>query len=243
MVTGPAAEGSISGPALACEPHGRFMSANTTDVAKVTCPKCSAIVNKQRLADLAEAGTVLVLDDMGDMPANHGYRYAYRAMLNGLAVGVVGFDGAYGGGRWYVMPLRSLYMGSNMEPEDADDFAHTRMLTGCRLEDRPDALYRRELSFASKEAALAAVPDLVGTGRLLSAAEESKRSRDHQARVLQRRAEAVDEKRAEREAFESVVRGLTSLRERVADLSNEEAAALETAVAAYQRRVADPSDF
>lgn len=243
FATGPKDEATHRTP-LACDASGYSWNYSTTDVAKVTCPKCSAIVSKQRLAELAEAGTVLALASMGDMPGNHGYRYAYRAMLNGQAVGVVGFDGAYAAGAWYVMPLVSMYAGSNVvDAAEAEDQHHTTMLTGCKLTADPNARYPRELSFASKEAALAAVADLVAAGRLHDATNEAERSRGIQARVLANRAARQRERNAEREGFESVVRGLTSLRNRLSDLTNEEADALETAMAAYQRRVADPSDF
>lgn len=190
-----------------------FWSERTTEVeAEVTCPACLKPIHQRQLAERSADAVPLAL---GKYEGRSPYRFTYRAMVGGEAVGFICYDGAYGGGTWRVC---------------GTDLPEGRRGTevGFQLSVDPSADYPKEFSFPTKEAALMACEGLRAAGRLRTLAEETKRIADFKkrsARIDREMAQETEQGNEDRAlALDAIAELLTR-----DDLSNSQRAGLEAA--------------
>lgn len=211
---------------LLCGISPSFLNATTANPQHVKCPDCSrALADKAMAARGADAPT-LALRKLPEGQYTH-YRYSYEAVLGGEVVGYIGLEGAYKHQAWRIAMITT----------DKDD--DTKVKMGFQIEEPVEGKdYTRDLSYASKESALADIPRLVEKKLLMSVAATVADAQAWRARC------ADNERRnAEADAYEAQVKadtlkGLQEIAERVEageiTLSNFQREALQNAVLRYR---------
>ena len=184
---------------------GVYYPADTDDVTKITCPKCSKIMAERGLAALGDHGLTLEKYAPGAGYRSGVYRSEYTVRRHGEMVGVVAYDGGWRGGNWVVCALTT-----------RDKFPETVQM-GYEVEARfprtpterdPSPYYTRKPTLASKEAALLWIAQLPEDQRLKTAAEIVAFHKDWERRRAEgaiRRAEAeAEEARVTAETIEGL---------------------------------------
>lgn len=206
-------------PMHAC--NGDHWYAETTDdEARVTCPGCLAILHRRALAARPADAPVLALEKFD---GQSGYRFTYRATMNGEHLGFIVYDGAYGRASWKVCVINL--------PDEKDKRA-----VGFELDADPEAKYPRTLNFKTKEAALMAIPGLRDAKRLRTLPELEAHREDWNRRMAAGEARRKREDEAEAADRQLARDAVASMLAR-SDLSNLERSGLESALIIVMRPV------
>ncbi len=214
-------EGSVTERKVALCGDKSIWTTVVTDKARVTCSKCDGILARQDLEayHAVSANSKLELLPIPETE-NHGYRFAYQAVIGGRHVGYVVYDGAYSSGAWYITEIRI--------DDKKDTFG-----TGAHL-DKEDTTSRyrghsKGLEYVTKDRALLAIPELVAKKRLQTVAETKADRADWAAKLA--RGEAIHQARQteENQKRKEALEAMAEIRDTLA-LSNFQRSGLEYAI-------------
>lgn len=198
-------------------PGDHWYADTTHNHDKVTCPTCLGILDRKAMAARpADAPKI----EMVKFDGMSGYRFTYKAMVNGNHVGFIVYDGAYGGGKWKITINRI------SDAKDRRVMSYELANSGTYNSGR---MWETAYTYMTKERALLACVDFVAAGRLpthaaleIEAKEFAARQARYQARLAQEEADNSADLQHALDAISSVL-----LRP---DLSNSERDGLERAI-------------
>lgn len=215
-----------------CGEDGRYGYRTDDPESPRLCSKCSAKYWGAKLKAEPNGFTI-------GGPASLGYDYksAYTILnADGEVVGAVCFKHGWGG-RWQINPVTT---GASVASVEAGEEVKAKISPRALdwLEPKNQHGYRperRATGFASKEQALAHVPEHVAAGRLKTEAAILTEHRTWAERLKRRQAERAAEEQAAADRRAQMLEGLRSIQENCG-LTNLQAAALADAIAELEGR-------
>lgn len=185
----------------------------TTEEGRVSCPTCLGVIHRRLLAERPADAPKLEL--IKPTEASGTYRFSYKAMLGGEHVGFVAYDGGYGRASWRVCMIA---LPDPKRPWDKSGI-------GYQLDRDPANERTLPLSYATKEEALLAIPELRAAGRLKTHAELTAQAAEWKRREAAWEVEKAAKAVQLTEDRETMLAGVESLLAR-GDLTNLERAAV-----------------
>lgn len=165
----------------------RWYPDTTRHEALVDCPACRSILDRQFMAAWSTPERTI---ELAKYDGSHGYRSAYRLIVDGAHVGFVVYRQGNRGGSWRLCKIDTYRSRRGDDPAGVGSVIYS----GERYE-------RTGQVFKTRERAMLAAPGLVAAGELLTV-EQIAAAEAEEARRRAEREEAEQRRRVEREAAE-----------------------------------------
>lgn len=203
-----------------CKKEPSFLLDFTNQESRVSCPQCAQILANNKLAARSPDEPKL---EFVKEENQIGYRFPHRILVDGAHVGWIVYEGAYGGGGWYIVGIRL--------PDK-----HYKTIRGGYILSDTNKSWSKGKSYPVKEAALLDVPFWITQGELKSVEQKEREAKEYAERRARIEAEETAEKEAALKRINESLTGLDELIHRQLPLTNFQRDAIFCAIEHLQSK-------